>query len=51
MDGLVTYEGVGEGSAALSKNGAFIYFVWIILIVWTLLISNDMISTFIYFQF
>ncbi len=51
MDGLVTYEGVGEGSAALSKNGAFIYFVWIILIVWTLLISNDMISAFIYFQF
>ena len=51
MDNLVTYEGEGDGSDVIIKKGAFIYVVWIIFIVWTLLLSNDMISTFIYFQF
>ena len=51
MDNLITYEGEGDGSDIITKNGAFIYVVWIIFIIWTLLLSNDMISTFIYFQF
>ena len=50
-DRLVTYEGADDNSHLVVKNGAFIYFVWMILISWTLLLSKDMISTFIYFQF
>ena len=51
MDNLITYEETGDGSDAVIKNGAFVYAVWTVLIVWILLFSNDMISTFIYFAF
>ncbi|MBO5879650.1 MAG: MBOAT family protein [Clostridia bacterium] len=51
MDNLITYEGDGDGSAAVVRGGSFIYFVWIIFIVWALLLSKNMISSFIYFQF
>ena len=40
-----------DGSAALTENGAFIYFVWIILLCWMLLLSEGVESSFIYFQF
>ena len=50
MDKIVTYED-NPSSVIVLKNGAFAYFVWVILLVWTLLIANDMTSTFIYFQF
>ena len=51
IDSLVRYEDTADGSEALTKNGAFVYFVWIILFAWGLLLSKDMMSTFIYFQF
>ena len=51
LDSLLTYGDEGDGSDALTKNGGFIYFIWIILFVWGLLLSKDMMSTFIYFQF
>lgn len=51
IDRLLTYEDTPDGSDVLTKNGAFIYFVWIILFAWGVLLSKDMTSTFIYFQF
>ncbi len=51
IDSLLKYEDTPDGSEALTKNGAFVYFVWIILFAWGLLLSKDMMSTFIYFQF
>lgn len=51
IDHMLTYDGKGDGSDALVQNGAFVYFVWIILFVWTLMLSKNMQSTFIYFQF
>lgn len=51
MDRLVSYEGEGDGSDAILKGGSFIYIIWIIIIVWVLLFSKDMVSTFIYFAF
>ena len=51
LDNLVTYEGGDDGSEAVVFGGAFVYIIWVILIVWLLLFSKDMISTFIYFQF
>jgi len=58
MDNLVKYDGTEgtlpertDGSRHLVGRGSFIYTVWCILIVWALLLSRDMISSFIYFQF
>ena len=51
IDTLLVYEDTDDGSEALTKNGAFIYLIWIILFAWGLLLSKDMMSTFIYFQF
>lgn len=51
LDRMVSYDTLSRKSDALVKNGAFIYSVWAIVIVWCLLLSKDMISTFIYFQF
>ena len=51
LDRMITYEGEGDTSSSLVKNGAFIYVVWAIVICWCLLLSKNMISTFIYFQF
>ena len=50
IDDLVKYEDESE-SDAIVKGGAFVYIVWAILLCWLLLISNDMISKFIYFSF
>ena len=51
IDRMLAYEDTPDGSSMLTKNGAFIYFVWIIMFAWALLLSKDMTSTFIYFQF
>ncbi len=51
IERLLVYEDTDDGSDALVKNGAFIYFVWVILLAWLLLFSKGMSSTFIYFQF
>lgn len=51
LDRMVSYDTLSLKPDALVKNGAFIYSVWAIVIVWCLLLSKDMISTFIYFQF
>ena len=51
LDSLLIYGDEADGSDALTKNCGFIYFIWIILFVWGLLLSKDMMSTFIYFQF
>ena len=51
MDRMLVYEDVEDGSDAMVRRGAFVYIAWATLIVWALLLSRDMISTFIYFQF
>ena len=51
LDRMITYDGAPSDSDVLVKRGAFIYIVWAILITWALLLSKNMISTFIYFQF
>ena len=51
IDKMLTYGDEPDGSDVLTGNGSFIYFIWIILFAWGLLLSKDMMSTFIYFQF
>ncbi len=51
IDNVLKYDDKKEESSLLVRNGAFIYFVWAIAICWLLLVSRDMISSFIYFQF
>ncbi len=52
MDRALVYEeDRTDGSDALTENCAFIYIAWCVLFVWLLLLSRDMISSFIYFQF
>ncbi len=51
IDRMLKYEDAPDSSDVLTRSGAFVYFVWIVLLCWTLLLSKDMISTFIYFQF
>ena len=51
IDRLLTYEDEGDGSNVLVRHGAFIYYVWIVFFMWAVLLSKDMTSTFIYFQF
>ncbi len=51
VDRLLSYEDGPDGSAVLTRGGAFIYFVWIIMFVWATLLSKNMTGTFIYFQF
>jgi hypothetical protein len=51
IEKLLHYEESPDGSEALIKNGAFTYVIWIIAFAWMLLLSKDMVSTFIYFQF
>ena len=50
LDNLVTYD-ENKSSEAVVLGGSFVYIIWVILIVWLLLFSKDMISTFIYFAF
>ena len=51
IDRLLKYEDAEDGSFVLVRNSSFIYFVWIIIFSWAILLSKDMASTFIYFQF
>lgn len=51
IDHVLKYEDKEGGSYILTKNGSFIYYVWIIMFAWAILLSHDMSSTFIYFQF
>ena len=51
IDHLLKYEDEIGGSYAITKNGTFIYYVWMIMFAWAILLSHDMSSTFIYFQF
>ena len=51
LDNVVTYEDRRERSDSVTENGTFVYAVWIIAAVWALLLSKDMISSFIYFAF
>ena len=51
IDRLLRYEDTDDGSDLLVRHGSFVYLTWCVLIVWALLLSQDMISTFIYFQF
>ena len=50
LDRAVLY-GEDDGSDMLVRDGAFIYFVLAIMLVWLLLLSRGQSSTFIYFQF
>ena len=42
---------VRDGSRLLTRDGGFVYFVWIILMCWIMLLSAGVESSFIYFQF
>ena len=42
---------IGENSACLTSRGAFIYYVWMIMLAWAILLAKGEGSTFIYFQF
>jgi len=51
LDRMITYGGEEDDSPILVKDGSFVYIVWAVLLCWALLLSRDMISRFIYFQF
>ncbi len=51
IDRLIKYEDERTGEFVLVANGSFVYYVWMILFAWAILLSHDMSSTFIYFQF
>ena len=51
IDHMLKYEDGQDGSHYITKNSAFIYYVWIVIFAWAILLSHDMTSTFIYFQF
>lgn len=51
VDRAVKYEDAPDGSAIITKKGGFVYLTWCIIALWVLLVSQDMVSSFIYFQF
>ncbi len=51
FDRLVVYGEENTSDTKIVKNGSFIFAVWCIAAIWLLLLSRDMLSTFIYFQF
>ena len=51
LDRMITYEDERDSSDVLVKHSSFVYLVWIVIFAWALLLSKDMMSTFIYFQF
>jgi D-alanyl-lipoteichoic acid acyltransferase DltB (MBOAT superfamily) len=51
IDHMLKYEDELHGSYILTRRASFIYYVWIIAFAWAILLSHDMSSTFIYFQF
>ena len=51
LDRVLVWGDEKDRSEVITKNGAFVYFVWAIVICWVLLLSRDMVSSFIYFRF
>jgi D-alanyl-lipoteichoic acid acyltransferase DltB (MBOAT superfamily) len=51
FDRLVVYGEERESDTKTVEDGSFIFAVWCIAAIWLLLLSRDMLSTFIYFQF
>ena len=52
LDRALVYDETEEdASSIMIKNSSFVYLAWCILFIWLLLLSRDMISSFIYFQF
>ena len=51
IDKMTVYGDEADLSGALVTGGSFVYYVWIVLFCWAQLLSKDMTSTFIYFQF
>ncbi len=51
FDRIVVYGEENPPDTKAVKNGSFIFAVWCIAAIWLLLLSRDMLSTFIYFQF
>ncbi len=51
IDKLLAYDDSADGSSVLTRGGAFVFYVWIIMFVWATLLSKSMSGTFIYFQF
>ena len=51
IDKMLTHDDSEDGSDMLVSRGSFVYYVWIVLFCWTLLLSKNMESSFIYFQF
>ena len=50
-DNMLAYSDGPDASSRLVCKGAFIYYIWIIMLVWLLLLSKGQDSTFIYFRF
>ena len=51
VDRALTYDDKPDGSSIITKKGGFVYLTWCIIALWVLLVSQDMVSSFIYFQF
>ncbi len=51
LDRMIVHGDSPDGSRALTRGGAFVYFIWIIMFVWATLLAKSMTGTFIYFQF
>ncbi len=51
MDRMYVYGEEPDASALMTRNGAFIRIVWVVLLAWLLLLSEGRDSSFIYFQF
>lgn len=46
-----TYEGDDGSSVWLTDNYSYVYYIWAVVLAFALLLSNDTVSSFIYFQF
>ncbi len=51
IDRLLTYDDSADGSPVLVQHGAWVYYLWAILVMWGLLLAQNLTGTFIYFQF
>ena len=51
IDHALKYEDMNDNSAMITRGGSFVYFVWAIVVCWVLLLSQNQVSSFIYFQF
>ena len=51
IDKMLTHGDEEDGGYVLTENGGFVLYLFVIMLAWLLLLSKDMASTFIYFQF